>query len=189
MIFLSILFWVFFATYVIHLLDETILNGGFVHWIRENFWPTYNARMFFWFNAVALGFIAASNVFFDTLGGHWVILPLLWGAGSVTHTFTGHLYWTIRPEHLFTGPGFEHTLSRHFLSHDQIWSPRRSHKRFGFCNRHNNRRPDRWSLPHSRTDVALPEDHAVLASQGLVASAGGRLRTDSQRARLTAIAE
>ena len=40
MMFLSILFWAFFATYVIHILDETILNGGFVEWIRNNFWPT-----------------------------------------------------------------------------------------------------------------------------------------------------
>ena len=96
--FLSILFWAFFATYVVHLLDETILNGGFVQWIRDNFWPTYSARMFFWFNAVAVALIAASNVLFDSLGGHWVILPLIWIAGFVTHTFTVHLYWTIRRE-------------------------------------------------------------------------------------------
>jgi hypothetical protein len=96
MIFLSILFWTFFATYVIHLLDETILNGGFVQWIRDYFWPTYNSRMFFWFNAVALGLIATSNGLFDCLRGHWVILPLLWIAGFVTHTFTVHLYWTVR---------------------------------------------------------------------------------------------
>ncbi len=96
MISLSLLFWVFFATYVVHLLDETILNGGFVQWIKDNFWPTYNARMFFWFNAVALALIALSDVLFDSFGGHWVILPLLWIAGFVTHVFTVHLYWTIR---------------------------------------------------------------------------------------------
>jgi len=94
--FLSILFWAFFATYVIHILDETILNGGFVQWIRDNYWPTYNTRMFFWFNAGALVLIAAGNVLFDSLGGHWVILPILWIAGFVTHAFTVHLYWTIR---------------------------------------------------------------------------------------------
>ena len=93
---LSILFWVFFATYVVHLLDETTLNGGFVQWIRANFWPTYTERMFFWFNAGALGLIAAGNVLFDSFGGHWVIAPLIWIAGFVTHTFTVHLYWTIR---------------------------------------------------------------------------------------------
>jgi hypothetical protein len=96
MVFLSILFWVFFATYVVHILDETLLNGGFVQWIAGNFWPGYNMRMFFWFNTGALGLIALSNILFDCLGGHWVILPLIWIAGFFTHFFTVHLYWTIR---------------------------------------------------------------------------------------------
>jgi hypothetical protein len=52
--------------------------------------------MFFWFNAAFLGAIAASNVLFDSFGGHWVILPLLFVAGFVTHALTVHLYWTIR---------------------------------------------------------------------------------------------
>jgi hypothetical protein len=30
MLFLSLLFWAFFASYVVHILDETLLNGGFV---------------------------------------------------------------------------------------------------------------------------------------------------------------
>src|ERR1700719_4509870 len=75
--FLSILFWAFFASYVVHILDETLLNGGFVKWVADNFWPTYHVRMFFWFNAAFLGMLALSNVLFDTLGGHWVILPLI----------------------------------------------------------------------------------------------------------------
>jgi hypothetical protein len=33
--------------------------------------------MFFWFNAGAIAAIAASNLLFDSLGGHWVILPLI----------------------------------------------------------------------------------------------------------------
>jgi Protein of unknown function with HXXEE motif len=94
--FLSIIFWVFFASYVVHVLDETLLNGGFVRWIADNFWPTYHIRMFFWFNAAFIGAIAASNVLFDSLGGHWVILPLIFIAGFVTHVLTVHLYWTIR---------------------------------------------------------------------------------------------
>jgi Protein of unknown function with HXXEE motif len=94
--FLSIIFWVFFASYVVHVLDETLLNGGFVRWITDNFWPTYHIRMFFWFNAAFIGAIAASNVLFDSLGGHWVILPLIFIAGFVTHVLTVHLYWTIR---------------------------------------------------------------------------------------------
>jgi hypothetical protein len=93
---ISLLFWAFFASYIVHLLDETLVNGGFVQWIVANFWPTYRMRMFFWFNAGAIVAVATSNVLFDTLGGHWVILPLIWVAGFVTHAATFHLYWTIR---------------------------------------------------------------------------------------------
>jgi hypothetical protein len=96
MMFLSLLFWAFLASYVVHVLDETILNGGFVRWIADNFWPSYTMRMFFWFNAGAIGAIALSNLLFDSLGGHWVILPLIWVAGFVTHVLTVHVYWTIR---------------------------------------------------------------------------------------------
>jgi hypothetical protein len=96
MMLLSLLFWALFASYVIHLLDETLINGGFVQWIAENFWPAYTMRMFFWFNAGAIALLAVSNLLFDSLGGHWIILPLLWVAGFVTHVATVHLYWTIR---------------------------------------------------------------------------------------------
>ncbi len=94
--FLNLLFWAFLASYIVHILDETLLNGGFVQWIVNNFWPAYNMRMFFWFNAGAIGLIAISNILFDSLGGHWIILPLAWIAGFVTHVLTVHLYWTIR---------------------------------------------------------------------------------------------
>jgi len=96
MVFLSLLYWASLASYVVHILDETLLNGGFVQWIRDNFWPSYTWRMFFWFNAGAIAAIAISNLLFDSLGGHWVILPLIFLAGFVTHVFTVHVYWTIR---------------------------------------------------------------------------------------------
>lgn len=96
MLFLSLLFWAFLASFVVHILDEALLNGGFVQWIAGNFWPGYHNRMFFWFNAAFIGVITVSNVLFDSLGGHWVILPLIWLAGFVTHAVTVHVYWTIR---------------------------------------------------------------------------------------------
>jgi uncharacterized membrane protein YjjP (DUF1212 family) len=52
--------------------------------------------MFFWFNAAFIGAISLSNILFDSFGGHWVILPLIFVAGFVTHVLTVHLYWTIR---------------------------------------------------------------------------------------------
>src|SRR5260221_529741 len=96
MVFLNLLFWAFLASYIVHILDETLLNGGFVQWIADNFWPTYTWRMFFWFNAGAIAAIAISNLLFDNLGGHWIILPLIFLAGFVTHAATVHVYWTIR---------------------------------------------------------------------------------------------
>jgi hypothetical protein len=96
MLLLSLLFWALLASYIVHILDETLLNGGFVRWIADNFWPSYTARMFFWFNAGAIAAIAISNILFDSLGGHWIILPLIWVAGFVTHAVTVHLYWTVR---------------------------------------------------------------------------------------------
>jgi hypothetical protein len=52
--------------------------------------------MFFWFNAAFIAAISVSNILFDSFRGHWVILPLIFVAGFVTHVFTVHLYWTIR---------------------------------------------------------------------------------------------
>jgi hypothetical protein len=40
--------------------------------------------------------IVISNILFDSFGGHWVILPIMWVTGFVTHAITFHLYWTIR---------------------------------------------------------------------------------------------
>jgi len=94
--FLSIIFRTFLASYIVHILDETILNGGFVKWIADNFWPTYHMRMFFWFNAAFILAIDISNVLFDGFGGYWVMLPLIFVAGFATHAVTLHLFWTIR---------------------------------------------------------------------------------------------
>ncbi len=96
MSFINLLFWAFFASYIIHILDETILNGGFVQWITSNFWRTYHVRMFFWFNAAFIGAIAISNILYDSFGSHWVILPIIFIAGFATHTLTFHFFWTIR---------------------------------------------------------------------------------------------
>ena len=80
----SLLFWGFLAAFVIHILDEALLNGGFVNWIKDNFWPAYRVRMFFWFNAAFIGAIAVTNILYDSFGSHWVILSLIWG-GRIRH--------------------------------------------------------------------------------------------------------
>lgn len=93
---LDLISWLMLASYIVHLLDETLMNGGFVNWVSTNFWPRYNQRMFFWFNAAAIALIAAGNVVFDLGGGHFVILPLFWIVGFALHGVTVHVYWTVR---------------------------------------------------------------------------------------------
>ncbi len=100
---LDVLLWAFLASFVIHLIDETTMNGGFVRWFQNSFWPTYTARMNFWFNAGALLAIAVSNVLYDLVGGHWVILALIWPFGFALHGVTLHLFWTIRQRSLSPG--------------------------------------------------------------------------------------
>lgn len=93
---MDLLAWGLLAAYVVHLLDETMMNGGFVRWVSGNFWPEYNQRMFFWFNVAVVIAIGASNVLFDLFGGHLVVLPLFWIFGFALHGVTVHVFWTIR---------------------------------------------------------------------------------------------
>jgi hypothetical protein len=93
---LDLLAWSLLVAYVVHLLDETLMNGGFVRWVSVNFWPEYTGRMFFWFNAGAVLAIAAGNLLFDLFGGHLVVLPLFWIFGFALHGVTVHVFWSIR---------------------------------------------------------------------------------------------
>ena len=100
---LDVLLWAFLAAYVIHLVDETAINGGFIRWMQASFWPAYTARMNFWFNSGAVAAIAASNLLYDLFGGHWIILALVWPFGFALHGITLHLFWTIRQRNLSPG--------------------------------------------------------------------------------------
>ena len=93
---LDLIAWALPAAYVVHMLDETLVNGGFVGWVGRSFWPGYSMRMFFWFNAGAVVLIAASNLLFDLFGGRFVILPLVWIFGFALHGVTVHVFWTVR---------------------------------------------------------------------------------------------
>jgi hypothetical protein len=100
---LDVLLWAFLASYVIHIVDETVMNGGFIRWFQVSFWPTYTARMNFWFNGGAVLAITASNLLFDLFGGHRVILALIWPFGFALHGITLHLFWTIRQRSVSPG--------------------------------------------------------------------------------------
>jgi hypothetical protein len=93
---LSILFWGVLAAYIIHIIDETLIGGGFVQKVKEHWWPQYHAEMFFWFNAAVILVIIICISLYDGFGGHWVILPLFWTIERASHMFTVHIWWSIR---------------------------------------------------------------------------------------------
>ncbi|HET6253557.1 MAG TPA: HXXEE domain-containing protein [Puia sp.] len=93
---LSILFWAVLAAYLIHIVDETLMGGGFVQKVREHWWPQYHSEMFFWFNAAVILVIIICIALYDLFGGHWIILPLLWTFGRAFHVITVHLWWSVR---------------------------------------------------------------------------------------------
>lgn len=100
---LDVLLWTFLVAFIIHLIDETAVNGGFITWIQTSFWPTYTARMNFWFNTAFILAIAMSNILYETLGGHWIILVLIFPFGFALHGLTVHLFWTVRQKSLSPG--------------------------------------------------------------------------------------
>jgi hypothetical protein len=100
---LDVLSWAFLASFAIHIVDETTMNGGFIQWFQASFWPTYTARMNFWFNGGAAVAIAAGILLYDLFGGHWIVLTLIWSIGFALHGVTLHLFWTIRQRSLSPG--------------------------------------------------------------------------------------
>jgi hypothetical protein len=93
---LSFLFWAVFASYVVHIVDETLIGGGFVAKVREHWWPSYTARMFFFFNAAFLTIVAVCNLAYDLVGRSVLFLPLAFAVAFATHGVTFHLWWTLR---------------------------------------------------------------------------------------------
>jgi hypothetical protein len=100
---IDVLLWASLASLVVRILDETVMNGGFVEWMRTSFWPTYTPRMNAWFNSGAIVAVAASNLLSDLFGGHWIVLALVWPFGFALHGITVHLFWTIRQGSLSPG--------------------------------------------------------------------------------------
>lgn len=99
----DILLWASLAALVIHVVDETTMNGGFVRWIQTSFWPTYTGRMNFFFNGGFIVGIAAVNALYDLFGGHWIIVALLCPWGFALHGLTTHVFWTIKQRDLSPG--------------------------------------------------------------------------------------
>ncbi|MGC1461813.1 MAG: HXXEE domain-containing protein [Terracidiphilus sp.] len=92
---LIFLFWFMVLTYVIHILDESLLGGSFVEKVQQHWWPEYSWTKFFWFNTGYFAIMIASVVTFDLRGGAWVVLPLAWAIERFGNA-CWHVWWTIR---------------------------------------------------------------------------------------------
>jgi hypothetical protein len=74
---LTILFWTNFAVYVMHLLDETLMAGGFVSFVQRHFWAGFKITDFFHANTIWLIVIALSNILYDLLGNRFKFIAAI----------------------------------------------------------------------------------------------------------------
>ena len=161
----NILFWAFFASYVMHILHETLLNGGFVQWIRDNFWPTYHVRMFFWFNAAFLAAIVAGNVLFDSFAAIGSSCrSSSWLGSSRTHspcTHTGPFAAT--PTHRACSRARYTSSSSIF---DSVRPRQPSRHWHGLRHWNDNRHRDYRRVSDRRADGTFPKAHTLMSAFG-----------------------
>jgi len=100
---LDVILWAFLGTYIVHVIDETVVGDGFTKLVQRWFWPQYHIEMFFWFNTACIVLIALCIALFDVYGGHWVVLALMWPFGFALHGITVHVWWTARTKQYFSG--------------------------------------------------------------------------------------
>jgi hypothetical protein len=71
---LTILFWLNFSVFAIHVMEETILQGGLVVFVQKYFWSGFKLTDFFQANAIWLIVIASSNILYDILGNKFTFI-------------------------------------------------------------------------------------------------------------------
>jgi hypothetical protein len=71
---LTFLFWANFAAFAMHVMDETMMAGGFVPFIQRHFWSGFAWGDFAVANAVWLILIAISNIVYDWLGNKYAFI-------------------------------------------------------------------------------------------------------------------
>lgn len=91
---LRYMFWAILYSFIVNLLDETMMNGGFVEGMRTHFWAGFTSDKFFVVNGLFILFITLSVLIYERKGGSWVVLPLFW---AMERTLNGlwHVWWTI----------------------------------------------------------------------------------------------
>ena len=82
---LNILLWSFLMAFSIHIVEESMVGGGFVQMMKKNFWPEYDGTKFFWFNLILFSLFAIGIVLFEIFQGAWVIWSLSFAFLCVTN--------------------------------------------------------------------------------------------------------
>jgi hypothetical protein len=99
---INFVLWAFVVTYVIHILEESILPEVFVDKVKRLYWPEYGWTRFFWFNTLLLSLNIAAVVVYETLGGSWIIFPLSLSSERIWNGFY-HLAETVRTKVFSSG--------------------------------------------------------------------------------------
>jgi len=91
---INLILWGFVITYVIHILEESILPEVFVDKVKRLYWTQYNWTKFFGFNTLVLSLNIASVITYESVGGSWIIFPLSLACERIFNGFY-HLVETI----------------------------------------------------------------------------------------------
>lgn len=88
----TLIFWGVLVAFCFNLLDETLMNGGFVAGMQRHFWPGYSATKFFAVNTLFVVLIAAANIVYDGWGRAG---PALFFAWERALNGLWHIGWTV----------------------------------------------------------------------------------------------
>jgi len=91
---LNYLFWATEAAYVVNIIDESVLNDGFIAGVKKYIWTGYSGEKFFFTNAILLICIAVGIILYERYGNSFVVAPLMW---VVERSLNGlwHIWWTV----------------------------------------------------------------------------------------------
>jgi hypothetical protein len=84
----SIIFWLFTASFVVHILEEAILGENFVDKVKRLYWKGFDWTKFFWYNTALIILNITAILIYDGIGGAWIIFPLI----LISERFCNGLY-------------------------------------------------------------------------------------------------
>jgi hypothetical protein len=77
---IGIIFWLFTASYVIHILEEALLGENFVDKIKRLYWKGYSWKRFFWYNTGLIILNITAILLYENNGGGMILFPLIFAS-------------------------------------------------------------------------------------------------------------